>query len=65
MFHSVNRDVDDPTSVTIIAGFESLDAATAWRDTPVLQAAMGAAGVVGVTRVGVLEQMEAVNHVAT
>ncbi len=65
VFHSINRDVDDPTSVTIIAGFELLEAAAAWRDTPELQAAMEAAGVVGVPRVGVFERMEAVNHVAT
>lgn len=59
VFHSVNRDVDDPTSVTIIAGFESLAAAPAWRDTPESQVAMEAAGVGG------FEQMEAGSHVAT
>jgi hypothetical protein len=54
---SVSRGFDDPNHVLIVAGFDTLAPATAWRDDPELRTAI-AAGIVGEPRVGVFEQVD-------
>jgi len=60
-YHRLNRGVDEPNNITIEAGFESADAAKAFRDDPGLRDAMGRAGVVGHPRIEIFEEIEAVS----
>jgi hypothetical protein len=62
LFHRVQRSVDDPNNVTIEAGFETVEAATAFRDNPELKQAMQRAGVTGVPRATLFEEVEAVEY---
>jgi heme-degrading monooxygenase HmoA len=57
--HRVSRNVDDPNSITIVAAFDSLDDARAWRDNPELRTAFAGAGIVGVPRVEIHEEVGA------
>lgn len=61
-FHRVNRNVDNPNNITVVAGFESRDAATAFRDNPELKDAMARAGVTGIPRVEIYNEVEAVQY---
>jgi heme-degrading monooxygenase HmoA len=57
-FWHVNRRVDDPDNVTIICGWDTLDAAVAFRDKPELRDAMGSAGVIGEPRFEISEEVD-------
>lgn len=59
-FHRVNRNIDDPDNVTVVAGFDSADAARAFRDDPDLKEAMGEAGVASAPRFEIYEEVESV-----
>lgn len=59
-FARVNRLVSDPNSVTVVAGFESVDTANAMIENPDLKAAMDRAGVTSAPRIEVYEEAEAV-----
>lgn len=62
LFHRINRNVDNPNNITVVAGFESLEAATAFRDNPDLKDAMGRAGVAGVPRIELFNEVESVQY---
>jgi hypothetical protein len=57
--YQVGRNVDDPADITIVASFDSLDQAVAWRDDPELLAAVAGAGVIGEPQVGIFERVDA------
>lgn len=60
LFHRLNRNVANPNNITVVAGFESLDAATSFRDDPALADAMGRAGIVGAPRIEMYTEVESV-----
>ena len=61
-FHRLNRNIDNDNNITIVAGFETVGAALAFRDNPDLKEAMGTAGVKGAPRFEILEEVEAVTY---
>ncbi len=62
LFARVNRSVDDPNLVTVVAGFESVEAAKGMTDSPVLKASMDRAGVTAAPRVEMYEEAESVQY---
>jgi len=60
LFARVNRAVDDPNTVAVVAGFETLEAANAFLGSPELKAKMEEAGVVGEPRIEIYEEVEAI-----
>ena len=58
-FHRVNRNVDDPNNITVVHGFESVEAARAFVADPELAAAMGRAGATSAPRIEIYEETEA------
>lgn len=61
-FARVNRAVDDPNVVTVVCGFDSLEAAKAMTQSPELKADMDKAGVTGAPRIEYYEEVEAVTY---
>ena len=61
-FHRVNRSVDNPNNITVVAGFETLQAVLDFRDNPDLKDAMGRAGVTSAPRIELYEEVEAVKY---
>ena len=61
-FHRINRNVDDPDNITVVAGFETVDAALSFRDNPDLKEKMGQAGVTSSPRFELYEEVEAVQY---
>jgi hypothetical protein len=59
-FARVNRSVEDPNMVTVVAGFETLELARAFIDNPSLKAKMTEAGIVGTPRIEINEEVESV-----
>ena len=62
LFHRINRNVDDPNNITVVAGFETTEAARAFVDNPVLKEAMHRAGVTGQPRIEIFEEVEAIQY---
>ena len=62
VFHRINRNVDNPNSIRVVSGFESVEAATAFRDSPELKAAMGRAGVTSAPRIEMFNEVESVQY---
>lgn len=60
VFHRLNRSVDNPNNITVVAGFETAEAARAFHSDPELKAAMGDAGVTSPPRIELFEEVEAV-----
>lgn len=60
LFHRVNRAKEDPNVVAVVSGWPSYEAAEAFTQNPELKAKMGDAGVVGVPRFELYEEVEAV-----
>jgi hypothetical protein len=56
----VNRSVEDPNLVTVVAGFETLELAKSFLDDPNLKAKMTEAGVVGSPRIEINEEVESI-----
>ena len=59
-FARVNRGVDDPNSVTVVAGFSSLDTLKSFAGDPRLKDAMQQAGVIGAPRFETYEEVEVI-----
>jgi hypothetical protein len=59
-FARVNRSVDDPNMVTVVAGFDTLDLAKEFVNDPNLKAKMTEAGVLGSPRIEINEEMESI-----
>ena len=62
LFHRINRGVDNPNNITVVAGFESADAASAFASNPDLKDAMQRAGVTGAPRIEIYEEVESVQY---
>ena len=56
----VNRSVEDPNTVTVVAGFETLELAKTFLANPNLKATMTEAGVVGSPRIEINEEVESI-----
>ena len=56
----VNRSVEDPNMVTVVAGFDTLELAKSFLDNPNLKAQMTEAGVVGSPRIEINEEVESI-----
>jgi heme-degrading monooxygenase HmoA len=61
-FHRVNRNVDNPNNITIVSGFDTVQAALDFRENPDLKQAMGDAGVVGTPRFEIFDEVEAIQY---
>lgn len=61
-FHRINRSVDDANNITVVAGFDTVDAARAFLANEDLKEAMGRAGVTSVPRMEIFEEVEAVQY---
>ena len=59
-FARVNRSVEDPNMVTVVAGFDTLELAKAFINNPDLKVKMTEAGVVGSTRIEINEEVESI-----
>ena len=59
-FARVNRSVDDPNTVTVVAGFETLELAKTFLANPSLKAKMTEAGVLGTPRIEINEEVESI-----
>jgi hypothetical protein len=59
-FARVNRSVDDPSMVTVVAGFETVELARAFVNNPALKAKMSEAGVLGSPRIEINEEVESI-----
>jgi hypothetical protein len=59
-FARVNRSVDDPNLITVVAGFDSLDALNGFVSDPDLKAKMKEAGVAGEPRIEIYEEVEVI-----
>ena len=62
LFHRINRSVDNPNNITVVAGFESADAASAFANSPDLKDAMQRAGVTSAPRIEIYEEVESVQY---
>ena len=58
-FARVNRAVDDPNMIAVVAGFESVEAAHAFLNNPDLKEKMLEAGVIGEPRIEIYEEVAA------
>ena len=56
----VNRSVDDPNLITVVSGFESLDALKAFVSAPERKAQMREAGVSASPRIEIYEEVEVI-----
>jgi hypothetical protein len=61
-FHRVNRDVDNPNIITVVAGWANVDDARAFTHDPDLKDAMRRAGVTSSPRFELYEEVEAVQY---
>jgi len=60
LFARVNRAVDDPNTIAVVAGFETLEAANAFLDSPELKAKMEEAGVSSEPRIEIYEEVASI-----
>ncbi len=60
LFARVNRAVEDPNTIAVVAGFETLQAATAFLENPELKAKMQEGGVIGEPRIELYEEVAVV-----
>lgn len=59
--HRIDRSVDNPNVVTIVAWFDTVAQARSHANDPELTTVMAEAGVVGAPRVDILEEVEVVD----
>ena len=59
-FARVNRSVDDANTITVVAGFDSLDTLRSFVSDPSLKEAMQAAGVSSEPRIEIYEEVEVI-----
>ncbi len=57
MFTRVNRSVDDPNMIAVIAGFDTVESAKAFLDDPELKEKMQEAGVASEPRIEIYEEV--------
>lgn len=60
LFARVNRRVDDPNTIAVVSGFESVEKAEAFVNDPELKEAMDRAGVSAPPRIEMYEEVEAI-----
>jgi len=60
-FSRVNRSIDDPNLVTVVAGFDALDTLKSFISDPKLKDEMQRAGVNGEPRIEIYEEVEVTN----
>ena len=58
-FYRVNRNIEDRDNITVVHGFDTVEAALQFRDHPDLKEAMGDAGVASAPRFEIYEEVEA------
>lgn len=61
-FHRIDRNVDNPNNITVLAGFATTEAARAFADNPDLKKAMDRAGVTGTPRIEIYDEVESVQY---
>lgn len=61
-WHRVSRNVEAPDNVSVVAGFDTAEAAREFRDNPDLKDAMNEAGVQGQPRFELYEEVETVEY---
>jgi len=61
-FHRLNRNIENDKNITVVAGFDTLEAAQQFRDNPDLKSAMGSAGVQGPPRFEIFEEVESIQY---
>jgi hypothetical protein len=59
-FARVNRSVEDPNMVTVVAGFDTLELAKAFINNPTMKTKMTEAGIVGTPRIELNEEVESI-----
>jgi hypothetical protein len=59
-FARVNRSVEDPNMVTVVAGSDNLELAKAFINNPTLKTKMTEAGIVGSPRIELNEEVESI-----
>lgn len=59
-FARVNRSVEDPNMVTVVAGFDNLELAKSFINNPTLKTKMTEAGIVGSPRIELNEEVESI-----
>jgi len=59
-FSRVNRGIDDPNQITVVAGFDSLDKLKSFASDPQLKDVMHRAGVHGEPRIEIYEEVEVI-----
>jgi len=57
LFARVNRAVEDPNTIAVVAGFETLEAANAFLNDPELKAKMQEGGVTSEPRIEIYEEV--------
>ena len=62
LFARVNRKVGEPDTITVVAGFESVEAANSMIESPELKADMDKAGVTAPPRIEMYEEVKAVQY---
>lgn len=62
LFHRVNRNVENPNNITVVAGFETTEGARAFVADETLKDAMRRAGVTSAPRIEIFEELEAVQY---
>lgn len=62
LFHRVNRNVDDPNNITVVAGFDTTEAVRAFVDNGDLKQAMQRGGVTSTPRIEIFEEVEAIQY---
>jgi hypothetical protein len=61
-FHRINRGVGDDNNITVVAGFDTVETARAFMANEDMKEAMGRAGVTGVPRMEIFEEVESVQY---
>jgi len=62
LLHRVNRGIEDPNRIIVVAGFPTDEAAQAFASDPDLPEKMKEGGVVGAPRIETYEEVEAVEY---
>ena len=61
-FHRLNRNIENGNNVTIVAGFDTAEAAQQFRDDPELKEAMSEAGLTSSPRFEIFDEVESVQY---
>jgi hypothetical protein len=59
-FSRINRNIDDPNLISVVAGFDSLDTLKSFASDPQLKDLMHRAGVQGQPRIEIYEEVEVI-----